>query len=137
MGMGVGEDLVGIADAKDRVEAEMIRGLLESAGIPSTVRQTGIDGPLLGFGLLNPGGGSGRVMVRSGQAEAAQTVLAEALVEDEEVDWGQFSETDESGEKRWGKSRNYGLIGAYARIWFWSFTAMGLAFAVFLLLRLV
>jgi hypothetical protein len=87
MGMGAGEELVGIAHAKDRVEAEMIRGLLESAGIPSTVQQTGIDGPPLGFGLLNPGGGSRRVMVRAGQVKAAQAVLAEVLVEDEQVDW--------------------------------------------------
>lgn len=33
--------------------------------------------------------------------------------------------------------RGYGLIGAYARIWVVSFGAMGLAFAVFLLLRLL
>jgi hypothetical protein len=137
MGMGEGEELVGVAHANDRVEAEMIQGLLESAGIPSAVRQMGIDGPLVGIGLLNPGGGSRRVMVRAGQAKAAQAALAEALVEDEQVDWDEFSGADEPGGSRWGKPRNYGLIGGYARIWFWSFTAMGLAFAVFLLLRQV
>jgi len=115
----------------------MIQGLLKSAGIPSVVRQTGIDGPLLGFGLLNPGGGSRRVMVRADRVEAAQAVFAKALVKDERVDRDEFSETDEPGESRWGKPRSYGLIGAYARIWFWSFAAMGLAFAVFLLLRMV
>jgi hypothetical protein len=137
MDMGAGGELVGIAYANDRVEAEMIQGLLEGAGIPSTVRQLGVDGPFLGIGLLNPGGGSRRVMVRADQVNAAQAVLEETLVEDEQVDWDEFSDEDDPGEARWRKPRNYGLIGAYARIWFWSFTAMGLAFAVFLLLRLV
>jgi hypothetical protein len=31
--------------------------------------------------------------------------------------------------------RNYGLIGAYARIWFWSLGALGVTFGVFLRLR--
>jgi len=137
MDMDQGEGLVGVAHANDRVEAEMIRGLLESAGIPSAVRQMGIDGPLVGIGLLNPGGGSRQVMVRADRVEAARAVLAEALVEDEWVDRDEFSDADEPREWRWRKPRSYGLIGAYARIWFWSLTVMGLAFAVFLLLRLV
>jgi len=33
--------------------------------------------------------------------------------------------------------RNYGLAGAYGRIWAWSLGAMLLAFGVFLLLRMV
>jgi hypothetical protein len=33
------------------------------------------------------------------------------------------------------RRRHYNLIGAYARAWLWSFIAMGLAFAIFLLLR--
>ncbi len=135
--MDRGEELVGVARANDRVEAEMIQGLLESAGIPSAVRQTGIDGPLVGVGLLSPGGGSRQVMVRADRVEAAQAVLTETLVEAEQGDWDEFSDAEEPGESRWRKPRNYSLIGAYARIWFWSFTAMGLAFAVFLLLRLV
>jgi hypothetical protein len=76
-------------------------------------------------------------MVRADRVEAAQAVLAETLAEDEQVDWDELSAADEPGEAGWRKPRSYGLIGAYARIWFWSFTAMGLAFAVFLLLRLV
>jgi len=137
MGIGAEEELVGIAYANDRVEAEMIQGLLESAGISSAVRQLGVDGPSLGIGMLNPAGGSCRVMVRANRVKGAQAVLAETLVEDEQVDWGEFSDADDPQEARWRKPRNYGLIGAYARIWFWSLTAMGLAFAVFLLLRLV
>jgi hypothetical protein len=137
MGAGGGEELVGVAYANDRVEAEMIQALLESEGIPSAVRQLGVDGPGLGFGLLNPGGGSRRVMVRAGQAEAARALLAETLVEDEQVDWDDFPDAAHPGEARRRGPRNYGLIGAYARIWLWSLAAMGLAFAVFLLLRLV
>jgi hypothetical protein len=131
------EQLVGIAHASDRVEAEMIQGLLESAGIPSVLQHTGIDGPLIGVGLLNPGGGSRRVMVRAGESERAQALLAEALVEGEQVDWNDTANASHLEEGGWGKPRSYGLIGAYARIWAWSFGIMALAFAVFLLLRLV
>jgi hypothetical protein len=42
-----------------------------------------------------------------------------------------------SGEDRGRKPRDYGLLGAYARIWFWSVGAMALAFGIFLLLRAV
>lgn len=108
----------------------MIQGLLESAGIPSVLQQVGIDGPQLGIGLLNPGGGSQRVMVRSDQAEAARALLAETAVPSEPEDWVE----EETGGR---KPRNYGLIGAYGRIWAWSLGAMGLAFGVFLLLRMV
>jgi hypothetical protein len=132
-----GEDPVGIAYVNDRVEAEMIRGLLESAGIPSAVEQLGIDGPLLGIELLNPGGGSRRVMVRTDQAEVARSVLAEALVQGEPDGWDALIDADYTGETPGGKPRNYNLIGAYARAWFWSLIAMGLAFAIFLLLRLI
>ena len=131
-----GEETVGIAYANGRVEAEMIRGLLESAGIPSALQQLGIDGPLLGIGLLSPGGGSRRVLVRADQAEAAQAVLSEALSQDEHDVWNAPIDTDYANGAPGRKPRNYNLIGAYARIWFWSLAAMGLAFAIFLLLRL-
>jgi hypothetical protein len=133
--MSTGEESVGIAYANDRVEAEMIRGLLESAGIPSAVQQRGIDGPLLGFGLLNPGGGSRRIMVRADLAEAARAVLAESLVPGEPDGWDAFVDADDTSEASGRKPRSYNLIGAYARIWLWSLIAMGLAFAIFLLLR--
>ncbi len=115
----------------------MIRGLLESAGIPSAVQQRGIDGPLLGLGLLNPGGGSRRIMVHANQAEAARAVLAESLVPGEPDGWDAPVDADGTSEVPGPKPRNYNLIGAYARIWFWSFIAMGLAFAIFLLLRAI
>lgn len=133
-----GEELVGIAHANDRVEAEMIQGLLQSAGIPSVLQHTGVDGPLIGIGWLNPGGGSRRVMVRADQSEQARTVLAETLAEgepSEQMDWTGTTNASHLEETKWRKPRGYGLVGAYARIWAWSFGAMGLAFLVFLLLR--
>lgn len=66
----VGEDeLVGVAYANDRVEAEMIQGLLESAGVPSVLQPAGVDGPSLGIGWLNPGWevSTGHGPVRSGR----------------------------------------------------------------------
>lgn len=131
------EQLVGVAHANDRVEAEMIQGLLESAGIPSVLQPTGIDGPMIGVGWLNPGGGSRRVMVRAVESERAQALLAEALVEGEQTDWTDTANASHLEETGGRKPRGYGLVGAYARIWVWSFGLMALAFAVFLLLRLV
>ncbi len=135
--MSTGGEPVVVAHANDRVEAEMIRGLLESAGIPSKVQQMGVDGPLLGFGLLNPGGGSRRIKVHASQAEVARAVLAESLVPGEPDGWDALADADDASAAVGRKPRSYNLIGAYARIWFWSLIAMGLAFVIFLLLRLV
>jgi len=131
---GGGGELVGVADANDRGEAAMIQGLLESAGIPSALQQLGVDGPTLGFGLLNAGGGTQRVLVRASQAEQARSVLAATPVECEEADLIEGADAPEPDG--WGSTpRNYGVIGAYARSWAWSVGAMAVAFAVFLLLR--
>lgn len=132
-----GEDLVSVAFASDRAEGDMIQGLLGSAGIPSSLQQIGIDGPQLGIGLLNPGGGSRRVMVHSEQAEAARALLEEAVVPSEPGDWVESDNSPYVEETEGRNPRNYGLIGAYARIWAWSLGAMALAFGVFLLLRMV
>jgi Putative prokaryotic signal transducing protein len=134
--MNAGEEgLIGVAHATDRAEAEMIQGLLKSAGIPSVLQQVGIDGPLLGVGWLNPGGGSQRVMVRASQSEEAQALLANSLADGERVDWPETADSPYPEETGGRKLRSYGLIGAHVRIWAWSFGAMILAFAVFLLLR--
>jgi hypothetical protein len=132
-----GDELVGVAHASDRVEAEMIQGLLESAGIPSVLQQVGVDGPSLGYGLLSPGGGSRRVMVHANKSEEARAVLAETLAEHEQEDWTEAGDSSNPEEPGGRNPRSYGLIGAYARIWAFSLGAMGLAFAVFLLLRLL
>lgn len=133
MDPGKGEELVGVAHTGNRAEAEVIQGLLESGGIPSLLQAVGADGPLLGFGVLNPGGGPQRVMVRADQSEEARGLLAETLVEGEQVDLEEIAamHPEETGQR---KPRGYGLIGAYARAWAWSLGIMALAFAVFLLL---
>jgi hypothetical protein len=131
------DELIGVAYANDRVEAEMIQGLLESSGIASVLQHVGVDGPQLGIGWLNPGGGSRQVLVRANQSEEARALLAETLVEAEQENWAEVANATYLEEAAGHKPRNYGLVGAYARIWAWSFGLMLLAFAVFLLLRLV
>lgn len=130
------DSLVSVAHASDRVEAEMIQGLLDSSGIPSVLQHDGVDGPMVGIGLLNPGGGSRQVLVRADQSEQARALLAEALDEAEEESWAETANAPYLEEAAGRKPRNYGLIGAYARIWTLSLGLMLLAFAVFLLLRM-
>lgn len=109
-------DLVEVMFAGDRVEAEMVQGLLESEGIPSMLQATGVNGPQLGVGL-SPRSPQ-RVMVRAEHADLARRLLAR--------------EPTEAGGRR---PRSYGVIGAYARIWFWSFVAFAVAVGIFLLAR--
>lgn len=137
MGTGEGGNLVGIAHARDLVEGEMIQGLLEEAGIRSVLHH-GVDGPLIGTGgLLNPGGGSRRVLVRADQAEQARALLAETLVAGEQ-EWPEVANARYLEEAEGGrKPRNFGVIGAYARAWTVSVGLVLLAFGVFLLLRVV
>ncbi len=127
-------ELVSVAFASDRAEADMIQGLLDTAGIPSALQQTGINGPQIGVGWLNPGDGSQQVLVRPEQAEAARTLL-EGTVVNEPTDSAEGDAYLEPDEATGGGPRNYGLFGAYTRIWIWSFGTMALAFGVFLLLR--
>lgn len=132
-----GEELVGVAYADDPVKAEMIKGLLENGGVPSVLLPLGVDGPQVGIGLLNPGGGSRRVMVRRDCLEQARALLAEVLVEDERWEWSDTANARHLDAARGGKARNYSLLGAYARVWLWCLAAMALAFGIFLLLRTV
>jgi Putative prokaryotic signal transducing protein len=130
--VGSPADLVEVAFAGDPGEAGMIQGLLEGAGIPSLLQPTGIDGTKLGIGLLPPG--SQRVLVRAEHAADARRLLADTLGEGgREVAAGEAAES--LGEA--GGPREYGLIGAYARIWLWSLAALAGAFGLFLLLRIV
>lgn len=126
--------MVKVAFARDSVEAEMIQGLLENAGIPSALQPIGIDGPQLGIGALNPGGGSRRVVVRADRAEEARALLAEILVEDEEA-WPEPINARHLDASRGHRRRDFGLVGGYARIYLWSFGLMAVAFGIFLLLR--
>jgi hypothetical protein len=137
-GVGDGRELVDVAFARDAVEAELIKGLLENAGIPSLLQQAGlnVDGPQLGFGLATRGFGGGpqRVMVHADRAQQARSLLSNTLIEDEgtspEIEAAEY--LDDGGG---GRARNYGVIGAYARAMAWSLLVMGTAFGVFLLLR--
>jgi hypothetical protein len=114
----------------------MIQALLEEHGIHSLKQQVAPSGPMLGYGLLNPGGGSHRVMVHAHRAEEARALLAGTLVEDENtaaepVNAGYLA--DAEGHK----PRDYSLLGAYARAYLWSFLGMGLMVGTYFLLRVV
>jgi hypothetical protein len=129
-----GADLVEVAFADDPAKAGMIQGLLENDDIPSLLLPTGLNGPLLGIGLLPPG--SQRVMVRAGQAGDARRLLSETLVEEEREAVPEIANAMYLDDAKGRGPRGYGLIGAYARIWLWSLGAVGVAFGVFLLIRI-
>ena len=130
-----GADMVQVAFATDAVEGEMIRGLLDGGGIACLLRPAGINGPMLGFGLLPRS--AQRVMVRPDRAEAARRLLHENLFANEQRQIGDAVDPDYLGVSNRRKPRNYGLIGGYARAWAWSIGAMATIFAVFLLLHSV
>jgi Putative prokaryotic signal transducing protein len=136
-----GNELVKVAFARDRVEGEMIHGLLENAGIPNLLEQAGlnVDGPQLGFGLANGGFGGGpqRVMVHADRAEQARILLAETLVEDEEEEMPEIANAEYLEDADSGRARNYGVVGAYGRALFWSLGLMAVGFGVSLLLRTI
>jgi hypothetical protein len=121
-------DLVEVAFASDLVEGEMIRGLLQNGSIRSILQSTGINGPLLGTGLLPQS--AQQVMVRASEADVARRLLAEAMA-------GNDLEVEDWDQAKGRGPRSYGLAGAYARIWFWSLAALGVAFGVFLLARVI
>jgi hypothetical protein len=128
------EDLIEVAFVGDEVQAAMIQALLESNGIPSIHEQVGPSGRQLVTPLLSPGG-TRRVLVHARRAEEARALLAEATAEGaqeapEPVN-AEYLEDAEGGRK----PRDYGLIGGYARAWFWSVLAMVGFFVVWLLLR--
>ncbi|HEU5253015.1 MAG TPA: DUF2007 domain-containing protein [Solirubrobacterales bacterium] len=132
-----GEDLVQVAWANDELEAEVIGGLLKSAGILSVQQQVGVNGPQLGY-VLSPGGGSRRILVHPDHLEAANAILVENRVADEyEAPEPVNARYLDEAQGRRGP-RNYGLIGAYLRIFAVSVAAMALmalAFVVYSLLR--
>lgn len=68
-------------------------------------------------------------MVLAGQAEKARALLAEVEQEAPPEIANSGHPEDASGKK----PRGYGLVGAYARIYLWSFGALAVAFGVFLL----
>jgi len=129
---GASGELVEAAYAKDRVEAQMIQGLLENGGIPSVLQALGVNGPQLGIGLLPAD--PQRVMVRANQAEDARALPGNTLVEDEGEAWSESNDShlEDAGGR---KPRGYGLVGAYARIYVCSLVVIAIALGTFLLLR--
>jgi hypothetical protein len=125
-------DLVEVMFAKDRVEAEMVQGLLESEGVPSLLQATGVNGPQLGIGL-SPRSPQ-RVMVRAEHADLARRLLAGTEVE-ADFDVDELANAAYLDDARRRGPRSYGVIGAYARIWFWSFAALAVVFGIFWLAR--
>lgn len=125
-------DLVEVMFAGDRVEAEMVQGLLESEGVPSLLQATGVNGPQLGVGL-SPRSPQ-RVMVRVEHADVARRLLAQVTPE-EDSDVGELANAGYLDKARGRGPRNYGVIGAYARIWIWSFAVLAVTFGIFMLAR--
>jgi hypothetical protein len=126
-------DLVQVAYAQDQAEGEIIQGLLENGGIPSVLQPVGINGPQLGYGLLprNPQ----RVMAAESHAADARALLAEIAVEADYESWPETTNSRDLEEAGGREPRNYGLLGAYARIFMWSFVSLAVAFGIFLLFR--
>ncbi|MBS1879320.1 MAG: DUF2007 domain-containing protein [Actinobacteria bacterium] len=62
--MSVGEELVGVASPASPIEARLIKGLLESVGIPCLLRSFR--------------GGARTVLVHADRADEARALLAEA-----------------------------------------------------------
>lgn len=125
-------DLVEVAFVGDEFQGRMIQALLEEHGIHSLLQQVTPSGPQLGYGLMNPGGGATRVMVHAENADRARTLVEATKQEDlpEPVN-AEYLDEAAGGQK----PRSYGLIGGYARAYFWSFIAMGAFFGAFLLAR--
>ena len=74
-------ELVKVALARDGVEGAMVKGLLESAGIPAFLRASAakVDGTELAFKMLARGSGGGpqEVLVPAEHAEEAASLLEE------------------------------------------------------------
>ncbi len=77
-------ELATAAFVRNEMEAEMIRGLLESAEIPSLIQAAGMfEGTRHGFGGVPVYGGAQKVMVHAHRLEEAKEVIAATLAADE------------------------------------------------------
>lgn len=116
---GAGVGYITVTSARDQIEAAMIRGLLENAGIAGFER-------------------GGSIVVREEHAEEARAVLAETLASVEAEDVPEPANARYLAEAKGGSRRAGGrttAASAYARMYLWGFGLMAVAFAVFLLFR--
>ena len=75
-----GSELVEAAFVGNETEGEMIRGLLESAGIPSILQAAGMfEATRHGFGGVPVYGGAQKVMVHAPRLEEARALIAATL----------------------------------------------------------
>jgi len=134
---GSGGRLVEVAAARNSIEAGMLKGLLDEAGIPCMVRGYGVNGPQVGIGLLAEHGGPQQVLVHAARLEQARAVLADVLAAAEDPTAAAMAESERRLEYTGGgrRPRDYGLLGAYARIYFWSLLAMAAIAGLFFLSR--
>jgi hypothetical protein len=133
---GTGEssgDLVQIAFADTREEAALIRGLLREGGIRSLARQTMLEGPTLGTGLLSAS--SRRIFVRAEQADAARKLIGETMVEEPGEEIPESANAEYLADATGHRPRDYSLLGAYARFYLVAFAAVAVVLAIFLLLH--
>ncbi len=84
------EELVEVFDTQEESEAQVVRGLLETAGIDALI--TGLDAPQ----DVLPGVGGGVVRVNPDQAEEAKQIIEDYRASGEAED---VSEDDVSGEE--------------------------------------
>jgi hypothetical protein len=128
------DGLVQIAFAETREEAALIRGLLRNEGIRSLARQTSINGPSLGTGLLTRS--SRRIYVAPGDAEDARRILAETMVEEPaEEEVPEPANAAYLADATGHRPRNYSVLGAYARGWLVAIAVFALILVAFLLLH--
>jgi hypothetical protein len=119
----VGGELVGVGFPRSPVEAQLIKGLLESEGIPC---------------LLQSLRGSRTVMVNAVHAEEARALLAEAEAR-AETEAGEaeslpdFGDSEDLEGSPGTAPRDLRPVGAGVNGWVLAFGVLGLAFGVFLL----
>jgi hypothetical protein len=127
------DDLVQIAFAETREEAALIRGLLREEGIRSLAKQSSINGPALGAGLLTRS--PRRIYVRAEDATRGRTIIAETMVEDPLVEEIPESANAEYLADATGRApRNYSVFGAFARFYA---VAIGIGAVVVIVLLLL
>ncbi len=120
-GGGGGGKLVKVAFARNQAEAEMIQGLLLEGGIPCVLKRSrGFDAPEF------MAAGPHDVMVDSGHAHKAKTLLADTITENESNEEAELREearlrhggpTTETSPARLALWIGVALIAAAAIVW--------------------